>query len=199
MRWSIRCAGLGLFLVVILGLTGCPFSTDPVETPPPPPKFKPRTSPENLIFNLKMAYQEREVDPYDSLLSSSFKFYLAEEDQHITDFFTRNEEIEIHDHMFNADLVTALQLTFDMIQTSDVVFDPEKSSDEIDLYTATVTNITLSLTGWTPQQDPGDPIQTYQMVGGASQFWFRQMDWKHENGDPIWKIDEWLELSAGGP
>jgi hypothetical protein len=182
-------------------LAGCPFSTEPekkdgngnIES-----KFKPRTSPENLLYNLRMAYDERDLSEYDSLLASDFTFFLSPDDIHIAERFNRFEEIEAHQNLFDADLVQQLRLTFDDVTSADVSLDPAKTSVQDSLWTTTLTNVDLYLFGKTPNEHPDEPPGAYQMDDGQEQFWFRRNSWKNpQTGDYIWTIVEWQELGTG--
>ena len=113
---------------------------DPVD-----PLFLDPISPENLLANLKMAYHEREIAEYESLLAKDFTFVLSPEDAGqpgMPSQWGRNTEIGIHQRMFDADLVQSLSLDFII---GDRVFD---ETDQ--LWTITITNVDLFLHGMTP-------------------------------------------------
>ena len=83
MTRAFRVSARVIAALAVLGLSGCPFTPDQDDDnhKPPPVQFRPRTSPENLLENLKAAYQERNVDEYDSLLADDFDFIFCPYDQ----------------------------------------------------------------------------------------------------------------------
>ena len=199
MKRLIQVLTSSLCVFVLAGLVGCPFSTDPSETDPVPvpPKFLSRTSPKNLLENLKASYEERDIAEYDSLLARDFTFFLSPDDQHIEERFDRQQEIGVHENMFDGELVQDLRLTFDPVHESNIVLDEEKSTPDDTWYTTVITNVDLYLFGATPGH-PDEPAQGYQMENGQEQFWFRKTGWTDAEGDSIWTIVEWEEIGVGG-
>ena len=197
MIWFTRLLALGLVLVMTGILTGCPFSTDPGgggggggETP----VFSPRTSVTNLLENLKTAYSERVPAEYESLLALDFSFVFSDLDQADPDVpsedLTREDEVRIHESMFDATLVQSLTLdfTYDIGSLEvDEVFTTENDT----IWTLYLTNVNLYLYGGTPQH-PNEP-EGYELTNGVEQLWFRENGWTHSNGDPIWTIVRWKE------
>ena len=184
MKTTLRYAARWVGLLALLGVVGCPFSPDKGKPDPVEPKFLERTSPENLLANLKTAYREREAAEYESLLAKDFTFVLTPEDAGqpgMPSQWGANTEIGIHQQMFDADLVTYLSLDF---VVGDRVFD-----DTDQLWTITITDVDLSLRGMTP--DHPTP-KSYSVENGTSKFWFRQNDWTvPSTSDRIWSIVKW--------
>ena len=157
--------------------------------------FLPRTSPENLLRNLKLAYEKRNVAEYESLLAVDFTFVLSVEDAGqpgMPSQWGRNTEIAVHWHMLDTDLVTYLALDF---VVGGRVFD-----DIAQLWTVTITHVDLELTGMTPDH----PIsKSYSVRNGTSKFWFRQNDWTAPGtSDRTWSIVKWEDsplYSRGAP
>ncbi|MCK4305499.1 MAG: hypothetical protein KAY24_14780 [Candidatus Eisenbacteria sp.] len=199
MKRLIQVLTSSLCVFVLAGLVGCPFSTDTRKTDPEPfkPTFLPRTSPKNLLENLKVAYDERDITEYDSLLAGDFTFILSPDDQNIAECFDRQQEIGVHENMFDGELVQTLRLTFDRVMESNIVFDEVKSTLEDPWYTTVIMNVDLFLFGVTPSH-PDEPAQGYEMDNGQEQFWFRKNGWTDTEGDSIWTIVEWQEISVGG-
>ncbi|MFC1572800.1 PKD domain-containing protein [Candidatus Eisenbacteria bacterium] len=152
-------------------------------------RFYARTTPQNLLINLKLAYDERNVSEYDSLLPPDFKFILAPDDQHLGEEFDRQDEISLHTNMFEADMVQELELDF---QLGSLTLDEDRTTESDSLWTITITNVDLYLFGVTPQMP--DTPQGYEMQDGMERFWFRKSGWSYLDGNPIWKIAEWEEL-----
>ncbi|MBM3316311.1 MAG: hypothetical protein FJY75_00520 [Candidatus Eisenbacteria bacterium] len=172
-------------LLLLPALAGCPFMPTKNDKPPDPvPVFQPRTSPENLLANLKTAYKERAVAEYESLLARDFTFVLSPEDAGqpgMPDAWGRNTEITVHQKMFDGDLVQSLSLDF---MAGQRVFDP------VDHYwTITISNVDLYLRGMTPDRPT---LTTYRVQDGTSRFWFRQNSWNATGtNEPVWTIVKW--------
>ncbi|MCK4413626.1 MAG: hypothetical protein KAY32_08785 [Candidatus Eisenbacteria sp.] len=188
MRRTLQLGVSGLLLLLMIaGITGCPFSPDSGNGDDPPPDlFKARTSPENLLENLKMAYRERVVAEYESLLAMDFTFLLSAEDAAepgMPESWGRQDEIGIHTNMFDSDRVQDLSLSFD---SGDRVFDPTDG-----LWTITITNVRLRLYGETPGNE-GEGPEEYKVDSGTSKFWFRENDWTEPGtSNKIWTIVKW--------
>lgn len=193
MKRLIRLIVLCLWLPVVAGLAGCPFMTDTGEKPdvPTPPKFEARTSPENLLSNLKTSYEERELAEYESLLATDFTFFYEDAQTHIPDSWSRQEEIDIHENMFDSDYVQTLRLDFDY---GAVILDTLKSTPQDSLWEMTITNVDLYLFGTSPGF-PDEAPQKYEMEDGIQRFWFRKNPWKDPGANEyVWTIVEWQEV-----
>jgi hypothetical protein len=191
MKTTLGYAARWVGLLALLGVVGCPFSPDSGTPDHPVDPFLKPTSPENLLANLKTAYRERETAEYESLLAMDFTFVLSPEDAGqpgMPSQWGRNTEIGIHQRMFDEGLVTYLALDF---VVGDRVFD-----DTDQLWTVTITNVDLSLTGMTP--DHPTP-KSYSVLDGTSKFWFRQNDWTVPGtSDRVWSIVKWEDSPIEG-
>jgi hypothetical protein len=200
MIWIARITGVGLVLAMAAALTGCPFSTSPDDKAPPDPvqSFVPRTSVANLLENLKAAYDERVPAEYESLLARDFVFVFSDLDQTDptvpSDDLTREDEVRIHESMFDATLVQTLTLRFHY-DIQELEIDEEYTTENDTIWTLYVTNVYLYLYGGTPQH-PNEP-EGYELDGGVEQLWFRKNSWTHSNGSPIWTIMRWKEHNFG--
>jgi len=193
MRRPIRLLTLAaLSVVAMAALSGCPFSTKP-EPPDPvdPVTYLPRTSAENLLANLKTAYEERQTAPYESLLATDFEFYFAEQDIQIATKYTRDDEIEVHRNMCNSSDVDYVRLEFTL---GELLPDPTHADPKYpdrNLWTLTATNVDLEL-----RRREGGDVKTYQLDDGIQKFWFREEAWTDpKNGGKVWTIVQWNELS----
>ena len=174
-------------LLVALAIVGCPFSPTKgdgddhlIQT------FLPRTSPQNLLHNLKQSYKERNIAEYESLLANpGFTFVLSQEDQDkpdMPDSWGRDPEILIHSRMFDAEMVQTLTLDFIV---GDVTWDATQG-----MYTVMITNVNLFLYGATP----GHPteVKEYTVSDSRSKFWFKKNPWTTGAAhDSIWTIVQW--------
>jgi len=186
MKCILQWAPRGLALLLLAGVLGCPFSPETNDDPPPVPveTYHARTAPESLLHNLKLAYKERVPAEYESLLAEEFSFVLSEEDASkpdMPDQWGRNQEISIHQAMFNAELVQQLTLDF--------VVGNREYDDTDGFWTILISNVTLTLYGSTP----GHPTPTwYRVVNGASRFWFQKENYTWPGTqDTVWTIVKW--------
>jgi len=97
----------GLSLLVMLAATGCLFSPDEPENPPPPVVVEypfPGTK-EQLLTNFKQAYEDMEINEYGKILHNDYKFILQEEDiiggQLPYDHLNRDDDITIMTRIFS--------------------------------------------------------------------------------------------------
>jgi len=200
MTYLVRSAAAALFAVFLLGvsgITGCPFMTDPDDGGDPPvvPDFRARTSPENILFNLKQAYKLRNIAEYESLLAlklPAFTFVLSEDDQGqpgMPDQWGRQTEIDIHTHMFDAEQVQTLTLTFD---------EGTREWDAANnMWSILISNVNLRLYGIIPGQEE-EGLQELKVEGSTSRFWFREENWTEPGTtNKIWTIVKWEDNPAG--
>ncbi|MCK4305372.1 MAG: hypothetical protein KAY24_14130 [Candidatus Eisenbacteria sp.] len=168
------------------------------EVPLPAPLFLPRTSPENLIANLRVAYDEWDLAEYDSLFAADFIFFLMPDDQHIAEHFDRELEIAIHGNLFDTEFVQTLILMFETVTGEDITLDEARSTPQDSLWTAVMTNVDLLVFGVTPGHPYEHPMG-YEMEDGQEQFWFRKNAWTDPgSGEQVWTIVEWREIYTGG-
>ena len=133
-----RLAVSMLLAVLVLTVSGCwnPFAPDPVPPVPiPPPEFRDRLTPEDVLHNLETAYVYKDLDQYLDCLSEDFEFYPDEDDVNdpqnpVPPVWWKIDETIMHTNMFAED--------------SDV--------DNITL-TLTITSI-----DYFPGVDPEDPL-----------------------------------------
>lgn len=182
-----------LLLAVIVCVAGC---SDETPTGPPivpeVPVFKPPTSPENLLYNLKMAYQERDVDELAAVLADDFLFFFSEDDlQRFPDPYTRADEQVIHGAMFDPGWVRDLELDF---HVGELTVDLGKTTAGDTTWAAYLDQVELYLYGANPQHPNEDP-QGWRLQDGISRFWFKKTQGVDPGtGDPIWEITEWREI-----
>jgi hypothetical protein len=101
-----RLLASGLILVLALSAAGCwnPFAPPEGDDPPPVKvSYKLRTSPENVLYNLKTAYIYRNIDEYVDCLAEEFEFHLSPEDTEIGEWWGKQTESDIHAAMFDRD------------------------------------------------------------------------------------------------
>jgi len=58
-------------LILLAAITGCGKS-NPVKPPLPQPKYAPSSTPQNALYNLRLAYATRDSSGYDSLFDAAY-------------------------------------------------------------------------------------------------------------------------------
>ncbi len=206
MKYFVRILTVGFALSLVVMLTGCPFSTKKEKEVKPVEKiYEARTSPENLLHNLKEAYIRREHDRYVELFDRTcYQFEFSDEDIRDgvpSEFLTYEEEVDIHDRMFHSELLDQLSLEYTV--GAKEYDDTETTDPENPVYRIVVTNVVLELRGRHPER-PEDPAMTWQLINGEQKFWFHQRgpDGQEgtdiDTGDPLWSIVKWKETSVSG-
>jgi hypothetical protein len=107
---------------VTLLLVGCS-SSGPEIDDPDGPSYRERTTPENVIYDLNLAYVEMDADEYLACLADSFVFHLNPDDvgnpdHPLPEYWGKDEEETIHRSMFaeGSDVVSiSLTLTTSFI------------------------------------------------------------------------------------
>jgi hypothetical protein len=181
-----RLASWILILVALPLLMGCPFTPnrDDGGGPPPPPPFdfKPRTSPENLLHNLRGAYIEKVIEEYEPLFADDYVFIFnpedIAEDPTIPDQWGIEEDIRSTRNMFRDPNVS--QITLDW-----VIGERRPSSlDNADV-SIEVRNFNMSV--FTTDPETGGPLE-YRVTNAAAVFDFRKTEEVTAEGDTIWVI-----------
>ncbi len=104
-RRLAAATALAALLVTALGLSGCSNSgctcPDEVEV-----TYKLRTSPEDVLYNLKTAYVYMNLDEYLDCLAEEFVFHLNPNDydeSEMPESWGKQDEEDIHENMFASD------------------------------------------------------------------------------------------------
>ncbi len=190
MKARVRVWAFGILAAAALwGISGCEQSTEApaIEYPSP---YLARTSPQNLLANLRLAYVNRDLAAYDSLLATDFAFYFSEEDQAIAEKLTRSEELTVHGNICSSTHVESIALSFTLGDLTLDTDQPDLAHPGQFLWTLTATNVDLRL-----QVIQDGEMTTYEMQDGVEQFWFREESWTDAHGHKIWTIVKWRELT----
>lgn len=158
---------------------------------PPPPEFRDRTSPENVMYNLELAYEEMNVDEYLDCLSDDFTFYPDEDDVQNPELeipaeWYKSDEADMHANMFgDGSDVESISLTLTEISVEYFEGIPADSLDDIWVYTEGV-DLRVNLYGGL----------TY-LATENSEFWMRvDTDQQGSGGELFWEIYTWYELGG---
>jgi hypothetical protein len=186
-----RLAVSMLLAVLALTTAGCwnPFAPDPGKPKPiQPAEFRDRTSPENVLHNLRTAYVWKNADEYLDCLSEDFIFYPTDEDVQNPDLeippeWYKPNERSMHENMFaQGSNVESISLTLTEMSTDYIEGIPDDPTDDIYIYTESV-DLRVNLYGGL----------TY-LANAPSQYWFRvDQDQQGENGEIWWEIYLWYD------
>jgi outer membrane protein assembly factor BamB len=119
LRRTRALAFLPLAAVMILGLSGCPFSPEKDKLPITPPQtdYLPQSSALNVLENLKTSYEKREFLEYNNLFSEDYIFVFNPAD--VEDPFNptpqqwaRADEMDSAENLFANDRVDGISLNW---------------------------------------------------------------------------------------
>ncbi len=178
-------------VMLFLG-TGCPWDPE-VTKPIPQSKYLAQSSPANVLANLKTAYEERNYDEYAKLFHQEYVFLFnpddVQGDNPTPDSWTRVEELQSAQGLFEDETVERIQLTFNQ-------GDPEAWSDippgglkvRMDGVFLTVTT----------RNEQGEPL--YLVVQGATHwfYFFEDEARPASDGKPVSEIRLWEDSPIGG-
>ena len=181
--------------IAALTLGGCSTGTGP--DPIPGPEYRDRLAPEDVLYNMRLAYVEMDVEEYLDCLSVDFVFYPDERDVQdpeleIPPEWYKVDEQGMHENMFaeNSD-VEDISLT---LTVSSLVYDYGIPEDPLDDTCVCVVAVDLSLSVF------GD--LTY-LATAQSQYYMRiDVDQPNDPPDPNgtlwWEIYQWYDLGDPG-
>jgi hypothetical protein len=164
---------------------------------PAGPEFRDRTSPENVLYNLELAYEEMDLDEYLDCLSEDFEFFPNEDDVNnpeldIPAVWWKVDEAAMHENMFAGDSdVETITLT---LTIASITYDegiPEDPLDDTWICTVDVDLRVNLVTG------------TTYLATAPSEFRMRiDIDQPNPIPDPDdvlwWEINHWFDLGGEG-
>ena len=197
MRFPIRRLAVPVLLAVsALTLSGCwnPFAPDPGDPQDPPnADYRDRLTPEDVIHNLKTAYEWMNAVEYLDCLSEDFIFYPNEDD-------VQNPDLNIPPEWYKT-------------QSGNLPLPEIKESSCVESITLTLTNVSIEYVEGLPG-DPSDDIYIYvedvdlrvNLYGGLtylatadSEYHFRvDIDQQGEEGEIWWEVYLWYDLDTRG-
>jgi hypothetical protein len=185
---SIPLAVVAAVAVAALLLAGCTSSTGPELTPQPDVHYFARTTPDSVVANLRLAYEDRHLDQYLDCLAESFAFYPSErtleENEWIPDSWGKTEEYQIHRRMFGPyGFVSSVALA--LLQEGEAVEIPGPQPEDPVTYEYTF--------GVNLRVDCPDSVQ---YVATAPVLFVLQIDPDElsETGESLWEIIVWFDL-----
>ncbi len=180
-----------LLLLAALGTACSSDECGPIERDDPDP-FLPRTSAENLLLNLKQAYNDRELAEYDSLLADEFTFVYKPDESTIEEYLDVTQELGIHAHIFGTQYVQELSVDFEI---GSPTVDAGQTAPGDTVWTVLMTGVHLMLLGTTP--DHPTVTESLELIDATQQFWFKKTGWTDpSSGLPILALVRWEDLGS---
>ncbi len=99
---STRRLAAVVVALVACSMTAC--SSDSTTPELPPPTFKPLTTRQAVLFNIQLAYNQRNITQYDKLLDNDFLFYPSSREVNggsLPDHWARPEEVLYNSRLFD--------------------------------------------------------------------------------------------------
>lgn len=183
----MRLLFASLALSTLLATLGCsePESGYGPEPPPPPSSFLERTSPENLLHNLRQAYSEMKIGEYAPLFSEDFSYFSwnAAGDSLPGVSWELEEELQIHRRLFG--------------ENEQILIDwrPEARAEPVQENTDARIHVRSTFLEVTQRLPTGEPL--FLQVAGDQEFHFRLTDETTDEGDAIWAIVLWEDEGGG--
>lgn len=197
----IDAAGLGVIAALMLAAPGCLFSPDPKPPEPQPSQYMPRTTISGVLNNLRVAYENRDIERYKELFDlDDFMFVFDPIDVNdpknpVPENWGWPEEEASTRNMFEDDLVERIELDFvETAPTNPSESDrgdrpfPEGTKKVI----VTEVNLLVDV-----RQDPEN--LRYVVDGDNAWFFLVQDTTEVQDGLPVWKIFEWRDKTIGTP
>jgi hypothetical protein len=184
-------AFLPLAAVMLMGLSGCPFSPKSTDiTPPPPPsKYVEQSSAANVLANLQTAYEFKEFLEYDKLFSGDYIFVFNPADagdpnDPTPQQWQRADEMDATRNMFGNDRVETITLSWSVgeLETHDT-YGWKVRVDEVNLNVNT--------------RNLENELWIYQVKGDTHVFYFREEDVTLPSGKNKWTCTRWEDSPIG--
>jgi hypothetical protein len=173
-------------------LPGCSTSTGPEGVEVPDVHYFARTSPDSVMANLKLAYENEHLDHYMDCLAEDFTFYpspqTVAEYEWIPESWGRYDEFRIHQEMFEYS-VFVRDIFLSLLPQGDPVVIPGPTPEDPVMYEY-VFGIDLRV----------DCQDSIQYVATAPSLFVLQVDLEGSaaEGDTLWEIVDWYDLDEDG-
>ncbi|MFC1572578.1 hypothetical protein ACFL6M_03160 [Candidatus Eisenbacteria bacterium] len=185
------------WIATVLFVVGCSDDTCKPCDEVPPSVFLLHTSPENLLHNLILAYEERNLSRCDSLFARDYRFRFTPHDQErpgFPDSLSWMDEHEIHLQLLDRELTPTLRLDFEI---GEIALDQDRLLSGDSLWTTIVTEVDLYIFGARPNRY--STLEWYGFEGDHQQFWFRkESEMDPSTNERVWSIVEWADLGWPG-
>lgn len=186
-------ASLATLATLFVLLTGC--ATNNVSPGPQQgPGYDLRTTPENVLENIELAYEEMDPEGYLDTMSEDFIFYPSDRDVQDPDMqippeWYKTDETTMHENMFDESSdVVSVSLTLTTITATFDEGNPGDSSDDLWIYEMAV-DLRVNVMGGL----------TY-LATTPSEFHMRvDQDQTGPGGMALWEVFKWYDLDERGP
>jgi hypothetical protein len=179
-------------VALTFSIAGCSSSGPEIDDPDDTSPYRLRTSPENVIYNLTVAYAGMDVDGYIDCLADSFVFHLNpadinDPDNPLPPQWSRDVEHTIHHNMFADDSdVVSVSLTLTTTHVDSMPGPAPGSDDDRWLYREAV-DLRVTVTDV--------PENTTYHAAAPVEFLFRiDQNEVGPHGEQLWEIIEWWDV-----
>ena len=155
----------------------------------PDPEFRDRISPEDVLYNLELAYEEMDLEEYLDCLSEDFEFFPTEADVNdpnwsLPPVWWKADEAAMHENMFaDSSYVESINLT---LTVASLDYDYGMPEDPLDDVCICVVDVELRL-----YLRSGNGF----LVTTASEFRMCiDTDRQRPRDEPLWEINMWYDL-----
>lgn len=189
MKMTARLLCTAAVLALLLG--GCATSSGP--EPVVGPQFHSRITPEDIVYNVQLAYREMDAAEYLDCLSQDFEFYPTEEDvqdpgMQLPPVWYKTDEQEMHENMFddgsNVESITLTLTITSLVIEEGIPADPLDDSAVCQVAVDLRVNLLQGLT---------------YLVTSPAEFHMRiDTDQVGAGGEYLWEIYGWLDLGDSG-
>lgn len=184
-------AFLPLAAVMLLGLSGCPFSPEKDKLPPAPvpSDYLPQSSAVNVLENLKTSYVKREYLEYENLFAPDYIFVFnpADVDDPINPTpqqWARADEMDSARNLFSNDRVEQITLNWSPGQlTADDTYGWKIRVDDVLLDVQTRNEL--------------NEVWILQVKGATHVFYFREESTQASDGKALWNCTRWEDSPIG--
>jgi hypothetical protein len=172
-------------VAVLIIFTGCLFSPPEEQPPQPPPEM---TSPKNVLTNIEIAYNNRNIDLYKSALSPNFVFYFDPNDvgqsppgktYKIPESWSYTEDWDATNNMFEGAHSISLQINKDNVGVP-----------EAEATTYRADNVTIYLLVMI------DELNGFK-AGEKGYCNYQFESYQGNQGKKLWRLRSWWDRTAG--
>jgi hypothetical protein len=192
MRTSEARVALAAAVTLTLSIAGCSSSGPDIDDPEDTSPYRLPTSPENVIYNLNLAYVDMDADGYLACLADSFVFHLNPDDvgnpeNPLPEHWGKASEDTIHHNMFADDSdVVSVRLTLTTTDVDSVPGPDPGGDDDRWLYHEQVDlRVTVVMTPENITYHATAPVEFLFQIDPSE---------VGPHGEQLWEIIHWWDL-----
>jgi|WetSurMetagenome_2_1015567.scaffolds.fasta_scaffold77516_3 hypothetical protein len=183
-----------VLLPLLLMLTGCPFSPDHSTRPPiiPDSPYHARTSISDVLYNLKLSYNEKNIEEYRLLLNDEYTYVFDPKDvghNGIPDSWGKADDILSAEHLFSK------QPNLDGYKMEAISLNFEEGADVVSTVEPTWRMVTLSqiMLLIDTRNAAGEALR-YEVLGDQADIHFiKTNEIDPKSGLNLWQIIYWVD------